>query len=158
MSLLSAAADFLMGGGLTGIATGVIGAYTKIKEMEIENEHDKYKMRYEVKMQGLQFQSDKYLAHKQLLISRQQGADTILTAAIRAEGLISSRNLSPTVNGIRALFRPGLTLALWVGTLAMAFFPVTALTTAIALTFQQGASAATGFWFGSRAVGVEASR
>jgi len=84
MSLLSAAADFLMGGGLTGIATGVIGAYTKIKEMEIENEHDKYKMRYEVKMQGLQFQSDKYLAHKQLLISRQQGADTILTAAIRA--------------------------------------------------------------------------
>jgi hypothetical protein len=158
MSLLTAAVDFLTGGGITGIATGVIGAYTKIQELKLVNEHRQFEMRYEVKMHGLQFKSDKAMMDHNLLISAQQGQDATFQAAIKAEGLISSRNLSPRVNGIRALFRPGLTLFLWVGTFAIAFFPVTSISAAIALTFQQGASAATGFWFGSRAVGNAPTR
>lgn len=155
MGLLSGAIDILTSGGLTGIVTGGIGAYTKIQEKKLEFEHRKFEMKYEVQMHQLQFQSDKYLADKELLISKQQGEDQAFDSAINAEARLNDHGLPWYVRAIRTLFRPGLTMFLWVGTLVMAFsgLPVTTITQGIALTFQQGASAATGFWFGSRAVG-----
>jgi len=160
MSLLASAVDMLTGGGLTGLISGGIGAYTKIQEKKLELEHRRYEMNYEVKMHQLQFRSDKYLADKTLLIGKQAGEDMLLNSAIQAEGRLNDDGLPWQVRSIRTLFRPFLTIFLWAGALAMAYssMPVTVITQGIAMTFQQGASAATGFWFGSRAVGSSPNR
>lgn len=160
MSLLSSAVDLVTSGGLTGIITGGIGAFTKIKEMKIVNEQRRYEMNYEVRMHKLQFESDKHMADQELLITKQAGEDAAFTAAIQAEGRLDDHGLPWGVRACRTLFRPFLTMFMWAGTLLMAFsgLPVTAITEGVAMTFQQGASAGTGFWFGSRAVGASASR
>ena len=160
MSLLAGALDMLSSGGLTGIVTGGIGAYTKIKEKKIDNEHRRYEMSYEVKMHRLQFESDRYMADQELLITKQAGEDAAFNSAIQAEGALSDQGLPWGIRAVRTLFRPFLTIFMWVGTIAMAFsgLPVNAITESIAMTFQQGASAGTGFWFGSRAVGTDTSR
>ena len=114
-----------------------------------------FEMKYEIQMHKLQFESDRYLADKELLIQKQQGEDVAFDSAINAEAGLSDEGLPWGVRAIRTLFRPALTMFLWAGALWMAFsdLPVNPITQGIALTFQQGASAATGFWFGSRAVG-----
>ena len=155
MSFAATAIDFLTGGGITSIATGAIGAYTKLKELKINNEHRQFEMKYEVSMHKLQSAADAVKMEHKLLISEQQTSAADFQAAINAQARISSINLSPKVNGLRALLRPGLTTFLWVCTLVLAFYPATA---PIALTFQQGAMAATGFWFGSRAIGNGSNR
>jgi hypothetical protein len=160
MGIFSGAIDALLGGGLTTIATGAIGAYTKLKEMKLQNEHQKFQMKYEVEMHKLQFQSDKYLGDLNLLIAKEAGANQSFNSAINAEARINDHGLPIAVRSIRTLFRPGLTLFLWGGTLFLAFWAIemTVINQGIALTFQQGASAASGFWFGSRAVGSDPKR
>lgn len=150
----------LTSGGFTGIITGAIGAYTKVAEKKIDNEQRRYEMRYEVRMQSMQMKADEFMAEKQLLITKEAGADMAFTAAIRAEGQLSSEGLPWGVQAARTLFRPFLTLAMWAGVILILFIdlPVNTITQGIAMTLQQGASAGTGFWFGSRAVGNTAGR
>lgn len=163
MSVLGTALDVASSGwlsGVTALISGGIGAYTKIQELKIINEHRKFEMKYEVKMHQMQFQSDKFMAEKALLITKQVGEDMAFKAAIEAEGRLSDVDLPWPVRAIRTLFRPFLTIFMWAGTiyLAMADLPVNAITQGVAITFQQGAGIGTGFWFGSRAVGSNPNR
>lgn len=160
MSFIAGAIDMLTSGGFTGILTGAIGAYTKIAEKKIDFKHRQFEMRYEIKMHSLQFKSDQFLAEQELLISKQAGADAAFTAAIEAEGRLTDDNLPWGIQACRTLFRPFLTLAMWTGVMIFAFtdVEVNTITESVAMTLQQGASAGTGFWFGSRAVGASPKR
>lgn len=155
MSVASVLADLVAGGGLTGVISGAIGAFAKHKELKLQLEHRRYEMSYEIKMQREQNEADQALAEQDLLIEKERGADAAFRSAIEAEASLSRTNTSRWVNDIRALFRPFLTMVLWILSSVVWFsLPVTATATQMMMVQAviQNASAATGFWFGSRAI------
>lgn len=159
MSLSSVIADLFAGGGVTGLISAAIGAVAKHRELKLELEHKRFELKYEIQMQRMQIQADQALAEQELLIQKERGADAAFTSAIQAEGALSYTDTSRWVNDIRAIFRPALTVVLWmmVGCL-MIWMPTepSPLLTTVAAGVMQSASAATGFWFGSRAIKTSA--
>lgn len=166
MSWLDLVGGFLGGGGLTSAITGALGAFTKYKELKLSYEHERHKWDYEVKMYAAQTEQERYLAENNRLIVTETVAGMTQRAAIEADSsevveLIKRRGKAPYWAIIRTMFRPTLTLALFVACMLIPFMPMPLLGVDIVVnpivmdvytTLRQGFSAALGFWFGSRAI------
>lgn len=166
------AGQFFGGGGLTSAVTGAVGAFTKYKELKLSYDHEKDRWEYEVKMLSAQTAHERYLVeNKRLMVTETVSAAT-LQEAIRGDSaevkaLIDRAGQAPKWAVFRTLFRPIITIKLFIALVAMPFMPmpVVAEGTVIAgpvanlyATLRQGFSAALGFWFGSRAVGERPAR
>ena len=166
MSVLDLLGTFLGGGGLTSAITGAVGAFTKYKELSLSYEHERAKWDYEIKMYDAQIQQERYLVEKKALMVTETVAAATQQAAINADAaetvaLINRRGKAPWWAIIRTLFRPALTLAMFLACLTMPFLPMPEISDGYVVnpaiegiysTIRQGFAAALGFWFGSRAV------
>lgn len=166
MSVLDLVGAFLGGGGLTSAITGAVGAFTKYKELSLSYEHERHKWDYEIKMYSAQTQQERFLAESNRLMVTETVAAEAQRAAIEADAaetvaLINRAGKAPWWAVIRTLFRPALTLALFVACVLMPFMPMPEIGDGAVInpaiegiysTIRQGFAAALGFWFGSRAV------
>lgn len=156
MSFLTIVGDLFAGGGFTGMVSAGVGAYAKHKQLKLELEHKRKEWAYDYRMQELQNQSDRAMAEQDLLIAAEKGASSAFNAAIEAESKITNSKTHMWVNDVRALFRPTLTMVLWIMVFIVIFSGVveskSEAVRTIVSALVQASAAATGFWFGSRAI------
>lgn len=161
MSILSGLGDILLGGGASGLLSGAVGILGKLAELKETNAHERAKWDYTIAMTRANAEHEMALADKELLIGRQQGADSQRLAAIQAEGALSTEHVSRWVNDLRSLNRPILTYALLAGAFWMHWIARGQAEAGVAPSEMQlyltvfvtnAAASAIGFWFGDRVV------
>jgi hypothetical protein len=153
MSFLSSLSDLFLGGGASGIISGGISIYGKLKEKKLDNEHERNKWSYEIQMTRANMEHESLLADKELLVSQQVGADALRLAAIEAESQFG--NTSDWVNNIRSLHRLVLTYVLIIGAFAMNWTSgadVSEQQILLTIFVTNAAASAVGFWFGDRVI------
>ena len=162
MSVLTGLADILLGGGATGLISGGISMWAKLKEQKQQNAHEQKKWDYTVSMTRENAAHESKLMDNKLLIAKQAGADTLMNSAIDAESKLAElKNVSRWVNNIRSLHRLTLTYLLIGGAFWMhaagrkqALLNVVPTDSQMLLTIfvTNAAASAVGFWFGDRVV------
>lgn len=162
MSILAGLADILLGGGATGVLSGGISMWAKLKEQKQQNAHEQKKWQYTVDMTRENAKHESMLADKNLLVAKQTGSDDQRLAAINAEIKLSElKNVSRWVNNIRSLHRLTLTYmliggAFWMHAAArkQALVGMIPSDSQMLLTIfvTNAASSAVGFWFGDRVI------
>lgn len=162
MSFLTGLADILLGGGATGVISGGISVWAKLQELKENNAHEEKKWTYTVDMTRENAKHEMALAERELLISRQQGADSQRLAAIEAESKLASlTNVSGWVNNLRSLHRLILTYVLIGGAFWMHYVArgqaeagvdPSEMQLFLTIFCTNAAASAVGFWFGDRVV------
>lgn len=165
MGLLDAALSFVGGGGLTATVGTVVGGIAKYKERQLEMKHElalipsrQFEMKYERAMLASQQSHDNKMADQRLLISVEESAAVMQTAAMQADqagtvAALSMKGMPWQVGAMRTLFRPFLTMALWFGVIVILIVnpsSESALMVVTVNTINNGAGMSLGLWFGSR--------
>ena len=150
-------------GGLFGLLGSIVGAGSKYLQEKQRQAWQREKWAYETELLKLQMEARALETERELAIVSQQGAWDGLARSAEAE--MSVRGVHTWVNDLRALFRPGLTLCLWM-IASILFFAVvsgrlvdwisaaelTGLVRYMVYTVFFSASTATVWWFGDRAL------
>ena len=162
MSILTGLADIFLGGGATGVISGGISMWAKLREQKQANAHEEKKWDYTVQMTRENAAHESKLMDNKMLISKQAGADEIRLSAINAESKLAElKNVSKWVNNVRSLHRLTLTYLLIGGAFWMhatgrkqALLNVVPTDSQMLLTIfvTNAAASAVGFWFGDRVV------
>lgn len=156
MSILTGLADILLGGGATGVLSGGISMWAKLKEQKQQNAHEEKKWEYTVDMTRENAKHESMLADKNLLVAKQTGSDDQRLAAINAEIKLSEvKDVSRWVNNFRSMHRLILTYiliggAFWMHSVARLVPSDSQMLLTIFVT--NAASSAVGFWFGDRVI------
>ena len=162
MSLLTTISDIFLGGGATGVISGGISMWAKLRQQKQEHEHKEKEWIYTLNMTRENAKHESMLADKQLLISQQVGADQMRIAAIQSEAKLAGlANVSGWVNNLRSLHRLVLTYVLILGAFWMHYAATSQageyaapneMQILLTVFITNAAASAVGFWFGDRVV------
>lgn len=150
-------------GGIFGLIGSIIGIVTKYYQTKQEHAWQKEKWAHEKDLLELNMRASSAETENELAIVSQTGSWSGLTESLRAEQAIGTVHMF--VNDVRALFRPFLTVALWVlgawvfyhvviGSLAtwLAEADIKDIIRYMVYTVFFCAASATMWWFGDRAL------
>jgi len=162
LDVLSGAAS-VASGGIFGLLGAVVGQVSRYFQTKAEREFKKLEWEQENKLLELQMQAKQLETEQELAIVSQTGAWDGLEAAVRADARVTP--VSNWAVNAKALFRPFLTISLWLiagfvfyaiitGELHkwMTGHEVKDLIQYMVYTVFFSASTATVFWFGDRAL------
>lgn len=150
-------------GGLFGLVGSLVGVGTKYLQERQRQAWEEKKWAYETQLLKLEMEARMQETEHELALASQKGAWKGLEVSHAAEAGIN--RVDTWVNNLRALFRPLLTLSLWL--VASIFFfailsghlsawmdavQLTELVSYMVLTVFFSASTATVWWFGDRAL------
>jgi hypothetical protein len=163
MSILSALADTFLGGGATGLISAGVTMWAKIAEKKIDKAHEEKRWDYTLHMTRENALHESKLADKNILISKQVGADNLRLSAINAEDNLTklSGNVFMWVNSVRSLHRVFLTyvligVAIYMHVVATGqaagFIESTEPQLLLTIFVTNAAASAVGFWFGDRII------
>lgn len=164
MSLVDALGSFVGGGGLATAFGTVVGAVTKYKERKLETAHElamtphkEKQWQFEAAMAKRQADHDKFMAEQDFMIEVERGSLSMQQSVIESDAAtavvaLGMKDQKWWVGAIKTLFRPFLTMVLWLFVFAL-FLKASensAYQQQIVDTVTNGAGATLGIWFGGR--------
>lgn len=162
LSLILGTGATAASGGLFGLLGAGIGSWFKSKQQAAQRLEDSDKRGHELKLLEMHMAQDQQETEQELAIISQQGSWKGLSESINADSRIADTH--KWVNDLKSLFRPFLTVCLWVlagwvfhkvssrGLEALNQAEVNELVKYMVYTVFFCASTATTWWFGDRAL------
>ena len=148
-------------GGLFGLLGSVVGVFAKYKQEKQRQEWELQQQQYEMKLLEMQMKQRTQETEHELAIIAQEGSWQGMKSS--QEFAMSSGETSIWVNNLKSLFRPFLTLVLWILSLYLFYSladdskmlspeEVDELMRYMVYSIYFSASTATVWWFGDRAL------
>jgi hypothetical protein len=99
-------------GGILGIAGSLVSGFFKSKKQKSDREFQEKQWQHEIEVHKVQQETRKQETEDEMSLIALQGSQSGLVESIKADSSIGSTH--PIINGIKALYRPFLTTALWI--------------------------------------------
>jgi len=148
-------------GGLFGLLGSVVGVFAKYKQEKQRQEWEVKQQKYELELLNMQMKQRAQETEHELAIVAQEGSWEGMTSS--QQMAMSGGETSIWVNNIKSLFRPFLTLVLWILSLYLFYSladdskmlsqpEIDELMKYMVYSIYFSASTATVWWFGDRAL------
>ena len=159
--LIGTGASVASGGGLFGLLGSVVGAFAKYKQEQQRQAWEEKQQQYELQLLDMQMKQRAQETEHELAIVAQEGSWAGMKSS--QELAMSHGETSVWVNNLKSLFRPFLTLTLWIISLYLLWsladdnkylsqMEVEELMKYMVYSIYFSASTATVWWFGDRAL------